>query len=51
MTNMPPEDEDMLAGIVQLLMAGSNGLWWVGDADGDIELYPAGEDGDDLDDA
>lgn len=37
---MNPEEEDLLAGAVQLLMAGVNGLWWIGDPDGDIELEP-----------
>lgn len=34
-----------------LLMAGSNGLWFVDDPNADMELYPSGERGDDLDDA
>lgn len=40
---MTPDEEDLLAGIVQLLMSGVNGLWWIGDPDGDIEFEPASE--------
>lgn len=36
----PEEDRDLVAGALQLLMAGSNGLWWIGHPDGDIDFEP-----------
>lgn len=31
---MTPEEEDLIAGALHLIMAGSGGLWWIDDPDG-----------------
>jgi hypothetical protein len=31
---MTPDEDDLIAGALHLIMAGSGGLWWIDDPDG-----------------
>lgn len=36
------DEDDLIAGALMLLMAGSDGLWFVDDPNSDMELEPGG---------